>query len=66
METTSIIITDSGEREEKQAVDYIFSIAELENMLNKTGFQLKEVYSIPGKKVFSPGDPRAYIVAVKK
>ena len=66
VETTSIIITDNGEREEKQAVDYIFSIAELESMLNKTGFQLKEVYSIPGKKVFSPGDPRAYIVAVKK
>lgn len=66
IETNSIIITNSGEKEEKQAVDYIFSIAELEGMLNKTGFQLKEVYSIPGKKVFSPGDPRAYIVAVKK
>ncbi len=66
VETTSIIITDSGEREEKQAVDYIFSIAELESMLNKTGFQLKEVFSIPGKKIFSPGDPRAYIVAVKQ
>ncbi len=66
VETTSIIITDSGEREEKQAVDYIFSIAELEDMLNKTGFHLKEVFSIPGKKQFSPGDPRAYIVAVKK
>lgn len=66
VETTSIIITDSGEREEKQAVDYIYSIAEIESMLNKTGFQLKEVFSIPGKKVFSPGDPRAYIVAVKK
>lgn len=66
VETTSIIITNSGEREEKQAIDYIFSIAEIECMLNKTGFQLKEIYSIPGKKVFSPGDPRAYIVAIKK
>ncbi len=65
VETTTIIITDSGEREEKQAVDYIFSIAELESMLNKTGFQLKEVYSIPGKKQFALGDPRAYFVAVK-
>lgn len=66
VETTSIIIAENGDREEKQAVDYIFSIAELEDMLNKTGFQLKEVYSIPGKKVFSPADPRAYIVAVKQ
>ncbi|HLF45435.1 MAG TPA: class I SAM-dependent methyltransferase [Chitinophagaceae bacterium] len=66
VETTSLIITDNGEREEKQAVDYIFSIAELESMLHKTMFQLKEVYSIPGKKIFSPGDPRAYIVAEKK
>jgi len=65
VETTSIIITDNGEREEKQAVDYIFSIAEFEAMMNKTGFQLKEVYSIPGKKQFAPGDPRAYFVAVK-
>jgi 2-polyprenyl-3-methyl-5-hydroxy-6-metoxy-1,4-benzoquinol methylase len=65
IETTSIIITDNGDREEKNAVDYIFSIAELESMLNKSGFQLKEVYSIPGKKQFTPGEPRAYIVAVK-
>jgi SAM-dependent methyltransferase len=66
VETTSIIITDSGEKEEKQAIDYIFSISEMENILKKSGFQLKEVYSIPGKKIFSPGDPRAYIVAVKR
>ena len=66
IETTSIIITENGEREEKQAVDYIYSLAEMEAMLNKTGFDLKEVFSIPGKKQFSPGDPRAYIVAVKK
>lgn len=65
IETTSIIITGKGEREEKGAVDYIFSIAELETMLNKSGFWLKEVYSIPGKKQFTPGEPRAYIVAVK-
>jgi 2-polyprenyl-3-methyl-5-hydroxy-6-metoxy-1,4-benzoquinol methylase len=65
IETTSIIITGNGEREEKKAVDYIFSIAELESMLNRSGFQLKEVYSIPGKKQFTPGEPRAYIVAVK-
>ena len=65
METNSIIITDNGDREEKSAVDFIYSISEIELMLNKAGFQLKEIYSIPGKKLFSIGDPRAYIIAEK-
>jgi SAM-dependent methyltransferase len=65
MEMNSIIITDSGEREEKTGIDYIFSINEIEAMLNKTGFRLKDIYSIPGKKLFTVGEPRAYIVAEK-
>ena len=65
MEINSIIITDAGEREEKSAIDFIYSISEIETMLNKTGFQLNEIYSIPGKKIFSVGEPRAYIVAEK-
>jgi hypothetical protein len=65
MEMNSIIITDSGEREEKIGIDYIFSINEMEAMLNRTGFRLKEIYSIPGKKLFAVGDPRAYVVAEK-
>jgi cyclopropane fatty-acyl-phospholipid synthase-like methyltransferase len=65
IETSSIIITDAGEKEIKTGIDFIFSINELEAMLNKTGFQLKEIYSIPGKKQFTVGEPRAYIVAEK-
>lgn len=65
MEMNSIIMTDNGEREEKIGIDYIFSINEMEAMLNKTGFRLKEIYSIPGKKLFTIGEPRAYIVAEK-
>jgi len=65
IETASIIIPDKGEREEKKGIDFIYSISELESMLNKTGFQLKEIYSIPGKKQFAVGEPRAYIVAEK-
>ena len=65
IEMCSLIITDSGEREEKNGIDFIYSISELERMLNKTGFHLKEIYSIPGKKLFSLGEPRAYIVAEK-
>ena len=66
IETLSMIITDKGDREEKTGVDFIYSISELESMLNKTGFQLKEIYSIPGKKQFTAGEPRAYIVAEKQ
>lgn len=65
MEINSIMIKDTGEREEKTGIDYIYSLAELETMLNKTGFTLKEIYSIPGKKQFTVGEPRAYIVAEK-
>jgi len=66
IETNSIIISENGEKEEKSGVDYIYSIAEIEVMLNKTGFELKEIYSIPGKKQFTFGEPRAYFVAEKK
>lgn len=65
IETSGLIITDKGDREEKKGIDFIYSISELESMLNKTGFQLKEIYSIPGKKQFTVGEPRAYIVAEK-
>ncbi len=65
IEINSIIIADSGDREEKTAIDFIYSISELETLLNRTGFELKEIYSIPGKKPFTVGEPRAYIVAEK-
>src|SRR4030095_10325369 len=58
IETTSIIITDSGERENKTGIDFIYSISEMETMLNKTGFYLRDIYSIPGKKQFTVGEPR--------
>jgi len=38
----------------------------MEGLLKESGLLLKEVYSIPGRKKFSPGEPRAYIVAVKQ
>ena len=66
LESNCIIIKDNGEREEKTGVDYIYTLSEMEKMFDKTGFILKETYSIPGKKLFSPGEPRAYLVAEKK
>ena len=65
IETNSITITDAGEKEEKTGIDFIYSISELESMFNKAGFQLNEIYSIPGKKRFTIGEPRAYIVTEK-
>lgn len=65
IETDHFIIAPDGKTETKKAVDYIYSIAEMELILSEAGFTLKEVYSIPGRKKFTLGEPRAYIVAEK-
>jgi 2-polyprenyl-3-methyl-5-hydroxy-6-metoxy-1,4-benzoquinol methylase len=66
IEAISTMTGADGQAETKTAVDYIFSVAEMETMLNKVGLVMKEVYSIPGRKKFTVGEPRAYIVAEKK
>lgn len=65
LEIVSTIIAPDGSIEEKTAIDYIYSINEMEAMLKKAGFQLQEMYSIPGRKKFTPGEPRIYMVAEK-
>ena len=65
IETEWTFIDAAGKTENKTGVDYIYSINEMETMLNQAGLVLKEVYSIPGKKKFSLGEPRAYLVAEK-
>lgn len=66
MEFNHIIIAPDGSTETKSGIDYIFSINELDTMLQEAGFVLQEIYSIPGRKKFTVGEPRAYIVAQKK
>lgn len=66
IETDTIMISTSGEEEHKKAIDYLFSVAEFEEILNQSGFNLVEIFSIPGKKHFAMGDPRAYIIAQKR
>jgi SAM-dependent methyltransferase len=66
IESETTIISSNGDMEIKRAIDHIFSVAEMEKMLNRSGFILKEIYSIPGRKKFTLGDPRAYIVASKE
>lgn len=65
IEVESIFIDPSGQAEVKKAVDYIYSLNEIENFLNQSGFRINEMWSIPGKKKFTLGDPRVYIVAEK-
>lgn len=65
IEAESTFIDKDGNTEIKKGVDYIFSINEMESMLKEAGFTLKEVYSIPGRKKFAVGEPRAYLVAEK-
>jgi SAM-dependent methyltransferase len=65
IESDSIFLSPDGSIEKKKAIDYIFSVAEMEKLLNNAGFTLNDIYSIPGKKKFTIGEPRAYIVAEK-
>ena len=65
IESESIIIAADGTTETKTAIDYIYSVNEMEAMLKEAGFAMKEIYSIPGRKKFTLGEPRAYIVAEK-
>ncbi len=65
IECESTIIDKEGRTEVKKGIDYIFSINELETMLTNAGLSLKEIYSIPGRKKFTVGEPRAYLVAEK-
>jgi SAM-dependent methyltransferase len=65
MEIRSTIISPNGDTEEKDSVDYIYSINEMESMMKAASLNLEEVYSIPGKKKFTLGEPRAYLVAIK-
>jgi 2-polyprenyl-3-methyl-5-hydroxy-6-metoxy-1,4-benzoquinol methylase len=66
IETESTIIAPDGKMETKKGIDYIFTINELETMLDTAGLQVKEIYSIPGRKKFTLGEPRLYLVASKK
>jgi|SRR5215831_2933015 len=65
IESESIFLSSNGAIEKKKAIDYIFSVAEMEALLARAGFRLTEIFSVPGKKKFSIGEPRAYLIAQK-
>jgi len=66
IETECTAISPDGKTEVKMAIDYIFTINEMETMLSNAGFIIKDLYSIPGRKKFALGEPRLYLVAEKK
>ena len=63
MEIESIMIAPDGTEETKKGIDYIYSLNEMDALLQQAGLHLKEVYSIPGRKKFTVGEPRAYLIA---
>ena len=65
IETDCTIVDAQGEKEEKEGIDFIYSLNEIETILGNAGFIIDQLYSIPGKKKFEFGDPRIYIVAKK-
>src|SRR5690606_3334101 len=65
IETTNIFTLPDGTKEEKKAVDFVFSFAEMDAMFIETGYRLVSAESIPGRKKFTLGDPRIYMVAEK-
>lgn len=65
VEVETIITSRDGDEERKRAVDYIYSLNEMQARLTKSGFLIKEIWSVPGKKRFSLGEPRAYLIAEK-
>jgi cyclopropane fatty-acyl-phospholipid synthase-like methyltransferase len=65
IESESTFIAPDGKTERKIGIDYIYSLGETEAMLNKSGLRLSEIWSIPGKKKFTLGEPRIYFVAEK-
>jgi len=66
IESEHTIITPDGVTETYQGVDYIFTLAELGELLQSAGMAIGGVYSTPRKKVFKLGDTKAYITAYKQ
>ncbi len=66
IEAETEFTSPDGTTEIRKGIDYIYSINEMQEMLQSAGLALDKVYSIPGRKPFTLGEPRAYLVARKK
>lgn len=65
IETRQTVLKDNQVVAILDGIDYIFSLDEIEAMLEETGMKITSLYSTPRKKKFALGDPRIYIIATK-
>lgn len=65
VEIETVFTRPDGSQETRKGIDYIYSLNEMGFLLKQAGLDLAEVFSIPGKKKFTLGEPRAYLVARK-
>lgn len=65
IETEYTVLNNDKVVEKKMAIDYVFSIEEVQEMLDSSGFKIIDMYSSPRKRRFSFGDLHIYIVAEK-
>lgn len=64
IETETTMIDDTGKSEQKKAIDYIFTLGEIEEFLRIANLTLLAKFSVPPKKIFTQGDRRAYIIGI--
>jgi cyclopropane fatty-acyl-phospholipid synthase-like methyltransferase len=65
IESEQTIIASDGSSEVLNAVDYIYSLDDMETLLKEAGLTVRALYTTPRKKKWSFGDVRIYIVAEK-
>lgn len=65
IESEQTIISNNGEIEVVQGIDYIYTLNELDAMFSEAGLQTIARYSTPRKRKFSLGDTQIYIVVNK-
>jgi SAM-dependent methyltransferase len=66
VEADHIIMRNDGVTEVLKSVDYIFTVSEMEELLQEAGFILKDVYATPRLRKFKLGDSKAYLVCARK
>jgi SAM-dependent methyltransferase len=65
IESEQVIIGSDGFIETNKAIDYIFSLDDLNKMFKAVGMRIRDLYATPRKKKFKLGDSQIYIVVEK-
>ena len=66
IESEQTIIGEDGTREVLKGIDYIYSLNEMDDMLQAAGLKISGLFSTPRKRPFQVGDSRIYMVAHKE